>query len=161
MSVKVLFVCLGNICRSPAAEGVFETMVSKAGLQDKIKVDSAGTGGWHVGEMADSRMRSAAKRRGFVLKSIGRQLTLADFKYFNYIIAMDNNNYEGCRSVQPLQGTAQLYQMRDYIHSKKITGIPDPYYGGEKGFEEVLDLLEEGCLNLLRRIQEENNIVGD
>ena len=161
MTIKVLFVCLGNICRSPAAEGVFKHIVSINGLEGRIHVDSAGTGGWHVGEMADTRMRTAAAKRGFKLNSIGRQITKGDFKNFHYIIAMDENNYADCLALRPANVVAQINRMKDYIHSHSISGIPDPYYGGEQGFEEVLDLLEEGCLNLLNEIQRINEVNGE
>jgi len=153
--MKILFVCLGNICRSPAGEGVMEHLVTKAGLGHKFEVDSAGTGGWHVGEYADSRMSAAAKRRGIHLKSIGRQIKKDDFYHFDYIVTMDEDNYQTCLARQPADGSAILAPMKTYVHSESISGIPDPYYGGDQGFERVLDLLEEGCKNLLKSILEE------
>lgn len=150
--MKVLFVCLGNICRSPAAEGVFKATLVEVGLDQQVTVDSAGTGDWHVGERADPRMRQAAARRGLELTSRGRQVASDDFRKFDWIIAMDTKNYEHLKLMHDSESTARLIEFRDLISSKSIEGVPDPYYGGEQGFEEVLDILQEGCTELLKRI---------
>ena len=155
MTVRILFVCLGNICRSPAGEGVMRHIVEKAGLSSKFQIDSAGTGAWHVGEYPDSRMSQAARQRGIDLKSLGRQVTREDFHKFDFVIAMDDDNYRTCQARRPSDAKSHLYPMKEFVHSKTINGIPDPYYGGPGGFENVLDLVQEGCENLLRHIVEE------
>ena len=148
---KILFVCLGNICRSPSAEAVFTSQVEKAGLAKKYVIDSAGTGGWHVGKPADSRMKKHAGDRGYNLASIGRQFDPeSDFDNYDLIIAMDDEN------VQTLKGLARntddlnkIHKMTDFSKEWRYTEVPDPYYGGEDGFELVLDLLEDACEGLL------------
>ncbi len=152
--VRVLFVCLGNICRSPTGEGVMRHLVTKAGLDETVIVDSAGTGAWHIGEYPDSRMTLAARERGYRLDSKGRQLTKQDFKNFDYIIPMDAKNHSSCENLAPDDGTAKIIPMKSYVRSHKIEGIPDPYFGGDEGFELVMDLIEEGCANLLGEITE-------
>lgn len=155
MRKRVLFVCLGNICRSPAAEAVFRHAVEQRGLAGQIEIDSCGTGGWHAGEKADSRMRKAAQKRGFEVDSIARQLIRDDFSDFNYIIAMGKDNLLYCRNMCPRNVTPHIAIITDYISSNEHKEVPDPYYGGHKGFELVLDLLEEGCSNLLDSICQE------
>ena len=150
--MKVLFVCLGNICRSPAAEGVFSKYIQDAGLNDEIETDSAGTGDWHVGELADPRMRQAAMERGFQLTSRGRQVSKHDFQKFDFIIAMDTSNFENLLPLQCDNDRAKLIQFRELMTIRKIEGVPDPYYGGPDGFQRVLDILQEGCRELLNRL---------
>ena len=147
---RVLFVCLGNICRSPAAEGVMKHLVSEAGLEESIDVDSAGTLGYHSGEKADSRMRKAALARGIELTSRARQIVHSDFNEFDFIITMDESNYRNCEPMRRENSRAELIPFKNLVSSKQVTGVPDPYYGGPEGFEHVLDLLEEGCGELLK-----------
>ena len=147
---KVLFVCLGNICRSPAAQAIFEHYVREAGLQEHIKADSAGIYGGHRGEPADRRMRNAALYRGFAVTHISRQARSMDFLDFDLIIAMDDQNYEDLMHLAPsVEATHKIRRMADYLTTHKISYIPDPYYMGAEGFSHVLDLLEEACENLL------------
>ena len=156
MSYSVLFVCMGNICRSPAAEGIFQALVNTAGLQDQIQCDSAGTLGYHAGELADSRMRQAASKRGFTLTSRARKVNAADLQSFDLVIAMDLDNYAYLEELQQkIDGSAQLSLMCDYAKHSDRKEVPDPYYGGAKGFETVLDLLEDSCAGLLQKIQEQ------
>lgn len=145
---KVLFVCLGNICRSPSGEGVFLAKLKERGLSDEYHVDSAGTGAWHVGELADSRMRKHASLRGYDLVSRARQVKEEDFDDFDIIIAMDGSNYRNLQNLCP-DGAAELRMMTDFCSEYDDQEVPDPYYGGEEGFEHVLDLLEDACGGLL------------
>ena len=145
MTQKLLFVCLGNICRSPAAEGVFLHLIEEQGLSDHFVVDSAGTGSWHVGNKADPRMRAAAERRGIHLPSRARQIELDDFSRFDLVLTMDSDNLRNVRSLAKEAGnnaTATIRPMLSYARSTELSDVPDPYYGGEQGFEHVLDLLE-------------------
>ena len=148
---SILFVCMGNICRSPAAEGVFTNMVSKAGREADFDIDSAGTIGYHSGERADSRMRAAASRRGYVLDSRARRLEQSDFDDFDLIVAMDNDNYRDIRDRRQGQG-ATVVRMCDYCTVRHESEVPDPYYGGPSGFEDVLDILEDACRGLLEQL---------
>ncbi len=150
--MKVLFVCLGNICRSPAAEAVFKKFVNDAGRENEFEIDSAGTGGWHVGEQADPRMRQAASERGYSITSLGRQVTTVDFQNFDLIIAMDSNNFHNLLPLQTENDRAKLMQFQELMTTRKIEGVPDPYYGGPDGFTLVLDILQEGCEELLIRL---------
>ncbi len=154
---KILFVCLGNICRSPAAEGVMQALLKKEGLDGQVWCDSAGTIGYHSGEPADYRMRKAAERRGYELNSRSRQINPAeDFEKFDMILAMDDSNHRDIRGLDRLQNYRdKIYMMTDFCRTKKATFVPDPYYGGDQGFEEVLDILEDACGGLLEKIREE------
>ncbi len=146
---KVLFVCLGNICRSPAAQGIFEHIVRENGMQDKIEADSAGTYGGHKGEMPDRRMRTAAMYRGFALTHQSRQVSGLDFLDFDLIIAMDDQNYEDLMHLAPsVEAIHKIRRMSEFLQRRKMSYIPDPYYMGVEGFALVLDLLEDGCQNL-------------
>jgi len=151
---RILFVCLGNICRSPSAEAVFTGLVNRKGLFSRFEIDSAGTGSWHVGEPADKRMQSHAVKRGFTLTSISRMFDPdVDFDRFDMIIAMDDYNY---RTLKYMAGSEEelrkLYKMTDFRKEWNYDEIPDPYYGGEEGFELVLDLLEDSCNGLLEKL---------
>lgn len=155
---RLLFVCLGNICRSPAAEGVFLQRLAAAGLQERYVVDSAGTGSWHVGKPADARMRSAAARRGIHLPSRARQLEAADLQRFDRILTMDTDNLA---TVQALARRSRAAEQRAvveplvrYCRHLSAREVPDPYYGGEEGFERVLDLLEDACDGLLMALEQ-------
>jgi protein-tyrosine phosphatase len=148
--ISVLFVCLGNICRSPAAEGSFLHLLAREGLQDAFHVDSAGTGHWHVGKPADPRMREAAARRGLVLPSRARQIQPADLERFAHILTMDNDNQAAVlRLARSQTGGAKVEPITRYCRHHKVKEVPDPYYGGAEGFEQVLDILEEACEGFL------------
>ncbi len=149
---KIVFVCLGNICRSPSAEAVFNGIIKKEGLLNKYIVDSAGTAGWHAGEPADKRMKLHAKKRGFDLTSISRQFDPAsDFDRFDFIIGMDDANIQVLKSMaRNKEDIAKIYKMTDFSKEYTYDEIPDPYYGGDAGFELVLDLLEDACEGLLQ-----------
>ena len=150
--MNVLFVCLGNICRSPAAEGVFLHLLNERGLSDRFVVDSAGTGGWHTGNPADRRMQAAAARRGIQLLSRARQISLDDLSDFDLVLTMDDANLAAVQGLAREAGnraTATVRPMLSYSQRFSETEVPDPYYGGEAGFEHVLDLLEDACSNLL------------
>ena len=151
---KVLFVCLGHICRSPAAQGIFEHYVRENGLQDKLEADSAGTYGGHRGELPDRRMRTAALYRGFALTHISRPVKAVDLLDFDLVIAMDDQNYEDLMHIAPsVEATHKIRRMADFLTTHKMSYIPDPYYMGAEGFSHVLDLLEEACANLLNTIK--------
>lgn len=153
--MKVLFVCLGNICRSPLAEGIFKHLVEKGDLSDKIGVESAGTSGWHIGEPPDPRSIDVARENGILLDSYGRKAVSNDFDEFDYIIAMDRNNFHDMKSLPGSRkaGAAKLYLMRDFDDIGLGQDVPDPYYGGEDGFTLVFELLERSCINLLEEIK--------
>jgi protein-tyrosine phosphatase len=148
---SVLFICMGNICRSPAAEGIFRKLVVDAGRADEFNIDSAGMIGYHAGERADSRMRSAAKERGYMLDSIARRIERNDFHHFDWIITMDDMNFRDVNVMSPGSG-AKIVPMCDYCEEHEETEVPDPYYGGEDGFQTVIDILEDACANLLKQI---------
>ncbi len=150
----VLFVCLGNICRSPAAEGVFLHLIARQGLEQAFTVDSAGTGDWHVGRPADARMRSAAARRGIVLPSRARQITTADLSRFEHVLTMDRQNLEAVRGLAGRgEATTRIRPLTRYCRRYSVEEVPDPYYGGEEGFDRVLDLLEDACGGLLEALK--------
>lgn len=146
---SVLFVCMGNICRSPTAEGVFRKLVRDAGREAEFEIDSAGTIGYHAGHPADPRMRSAAAGRGYDLTSTARQIAVEDFERFDLIVTMDEDNYRDVLDLSPEAG-ARVVRMCDYCRDHQETEVPDPYYGGAAGFQKVIDILEDACANLLR-----------
>ena len=149
---RIVFVCLGNICRSPAAEGVFLDLIKKNGVKDQFIVDSAGTSAAHEGERADSRMRAAAKKRGVDLPSISRQFRSPDdFEKFDIVIVMDQSNFKNIRSLDRSdQFASRVKMMTDFSEGYKGQDVPDPYYGGDSGFDLVLDILEDSCLGLMK-----------
>jgi len=152
---KILFVCLGNICRSPSAEAVFNGVIKREGVAAEFEVDSAGTSGWHAGEPADKRMQSHAIKRGFNLTSISRKFDpKTDFDYFDMIIGMDDSNVENLkRMANRAADKGKIFKMTDFSKTFDYDEVPDPYYGGADGFELVLDLLEDSCEGLLDRIK--------
>ena len=150
--VSVLFVCMGNICRSPTAEGVFRYHAEQAGLADRLEIDSAGTHAYHVGEPADHRARAAAERRGMSLDGIrARRVSAQDFQRFDYIIAMDQENLARLRDEAPEEHSARLHLFLEFAAGSE-TDVPDPYYGGAAGFERVLDLVEDASRGLLETL---------
>ncbi len=148
--VKVLFVCTGNICRSPSAQGVFEKQVAAQNLATHFKIDSAGTHNYHVDEAPDSRSQWAALQRGMDLSAQrARQVHKNDFKNFDYVLAMDEDNYWALDTLCPREEKHKLKLLLSYAPELKTTSVPDPYYGGPHGFDHVLDLLEVACQKLL------------
>ncbi len=152
---KILFVCLGNICRSPAGEGIMKHIISEKGLDDKIEVDSAGTSGYHDGDLPDHRMRQHGARRDYVFDSHSRKFTVNDFDDFDIILAMDDSNYSNIMRLSPdLESQKKVHRMVDFSQKHNYDHIPDPYYMGADGFELVLDLLEDACGGLMKHIEE-------
>lgn len=154
--IKVIFVCLGNICRSPSAEAVMNSIVEKAGLSGIVECDSAGTIAFHAGEPADARMKKHAVKRGYTLTSIARKFTHDDFEKFDYIVAMDRNNFTDILAFdKEAQYVDKISMMTSYCRDHEEEEVPDPYYGGPQGFEHVLDLLEDACTGFLEKIKED------
>lgn len=152
---RILFVCLGNICRSPAAEGIFKKLVTDNKKENLYTVDSAGTSGYHDGDLPDSRMREHASKRGYALTSRSRKIDLEDFLDFDYIITMDDSNFNNVLRMAPdLESRNKIYRMIDFCSDDKFDHIPDPYYQGADGFELVLDLLEDSCKTLFLKLEE-------
>jgi protein-tyrosine phosphatase len=155
--MRILFVCLGNICRSPTAEGVMRSLTREAGVTDDIEVDSAGTGGWHVGSPPDRRATAAARARGIALEGFARQFSLEDFDDFDLVLAMDRSNMRELRRLaRDEEEQAKVRLLREFDPASSGDGdleVPDPYYGAPGGFEEVLDLVEAACGGLLARIR--------
>lgn len=154
MKYSILFVCLGNICRSPAAEGIMKHIVAERGLSDMFYIDSAGIGNWHAGQLPDSRMRKHGAKHGYTFDSHARQFSTADFNRFEYIVTMDSDNYNTIiYKAQTDEERNKVVRMADFMtnHNGQKT-IPDPYYGGDRDFELVIELLEDACVGLLDRI---------
>lgn len=152
MPVKLLFVCLGNICRSPAAEAVFQHLAEEAGVAGRFTVDSAGTGGWHVGEQADRRMRQAARARGIAVTSRARTVAPDDFERFDHIFAMDAENLRTLRAIAPPAQRHKLRLFRDLDPDAPSEDVPDPYGGGPDDFDEVLDIVTRTGRALLEEL---------
>lgn len=154
--MKVLFVCLGNICRSPSADGIFRKKLELHGLADKVSVDSAGTGDWHIGKSPDSRSQAAAAERGYDLSMLrARQVKADDFDEFDYVLAMDESNIDNMQAFKPqatVRTEPELFLKR--FGGSEVTEVPDPYYGGGEGFEYVLDLIETACDNMIAEIKQ-------
>ncbi len=152
--IKVLFVCLGNICRSPSAEGVFRKLVEEQGLDETIEIDSAGTHAYHVGSPPDSRAQEAARRRGIDMSSqLGRRVDGGDFYTFDYILAMDESNEYHLREMAPPEEIHRVRRFLEFAPGRSEREVPDPYYGGHAGFENVLDLIEDASEGLLADIK--------
>ena len=152
--MKILFVCLGNICRSSSAEEVMRTFVKREGLEEKIEVDSAGILNYHQGELPDSRMRMHAYHRGYELTHRSRPVCTEDFLTFDLIIGMDDRNIQDLKDRAPSpEAEKKIRRMTDYCRTKLVDYVPDPYYGGAQGFENVLDILEDACEGLLEEIK--------
>ena len=152
--ITVLFICMGNICRSPSAQGVFECLIAKKGLSKQFRIDSAGTHSYHIGSKPDARSIFFAKQRAIdISKQQARKVNKADFEEFDFIIAMDDDNYLNLLAICPAQYQGKVYEMMQFAPHTNYTSVPDPYYGGEKGFDLVLDLLENACVGLLREIK--------
>lgn len=153
--VKVLFVCMGNICRSPTAHGVFEHMLKEQGLVAAIEVDSCGTHAYHIGEGPDRRSQDVARQRGISLEHLrARRVEMSDFEYFDYILAMDRDNLSILESMTPSQYADKLSLFLDFAPSRSESEVPDPYYGGAKGFDIVLDMIEVASQGLLDDIRQ-------
>jgi protein-tyrosine phosphatase len=156
--MRLLFVCMGNICRSPTAEGMMRHVLLEAGLDSRVEVDSAGTGAWHVGERADPRARAAAGRRGIDLHGIARQVTREDLDNFDLILAADTDNQRDLLALageNPARRT-KVRRLREFDQASVNTGeldVPDPYYGGPEGFDQVLDIVDAACRGLLSEIR--------
>jgi protein-tyrosine phosphatase len=153
--MRILFVCMGNICRSPTAEGVMRRLLEEAGLTDRVEVESAGTGGWHVGEPPDERATLAARRRGVTLAGAARQVRAADFRDFDLLIAMDRTNLRELLAAAPDEEAAERVRLlREFDPaSSGDLDVPDPYFGGDRGFETVLDMVEAACRGLLDELR--------
>jgi protein-tyrosine phosphatase len=152
---RICFVCLGNICRSPTAEAVMRHLVEQAGMSDAVDVESAGTGPWHVGEAPDARARQTARARGIRMTGRGQQFQCRDFARFDYVIAMDGENFAALAAMAPdVAARAKLRLLRSFDPaSPPEADVPDPYYGGPRGFEDVLDICEAACRGLLAELR--------
>lgn len=150
---KIMFVCLGNICRSCSAQTIMQSVVDKAGRTMEFELDSAGLISYHEGEQADSRMRMHASKRGYHITHLSRPIRTSDFRHFDLILGMDDSNIDRLRELAPdLECEAKIRRMTDYCQTKVADHVPDPYYGGASGFENVLDLLEDACQGLLEEM---------
>ncbi|MDX1568013.1 MAG: low molecular weight protein-tyrosine-phosphatase [Longimicrobiales bacterium] len=156
-TVSVLFVCLGNICRSPLAEGVFVSLLEEEGIDHRFDVDSAGTGAYHVGESPDPRSVDVARRNGIDLRGQARQVEAADFDTFDYVLAMDRSNLRALEELRPESAHAALNLLREF--DPETDGddldVPDPYYGGPGGFDRIFEMIDRSCRELLQVIREE------
>ncbi|MDQ7015264.1 MAG: low molecular weight protein-tyrosine-phosphatase [Gammaproteobacteria bacterium] len=155
--INVLFVCMGNICRSPTAEGVFTQLVSEAGLSDCLEIDSAGTHSYHIGKQPDRRAQAAALQRGLDLSTLrGREVYKEDFSYFDYILAMDKDNLRDLKLISPkAEFEGKIHLFLDFAEQASESEVPDPYYGGDQGFEHVLDLVQQASVGLLKQIRQQ------
>jgi protein-tyrosine phosphatase len=158
--IGVLFVCLGNICRSPLAEGVFRQVVGEAGLADRFEIDSAGTSSYHTGSPPDSRTTAVARRRGLALDHAARQITAEDLDRYDYIVVMDESNHERVRRLaESVKPEMEILLLRDFDpEADGSREVPDPYFGGESGFEEVHDMVERACRGLLEHLRERHGL---
>lgn len=156
--MRILFVCLGNICRSPTAEVVFRAVASREAPDIVLEIDSAGTAGYHVGELPDRRTRQAAARRGYDLSALrARVVEPRDFEYFDLILAMDRENLRALERRAPAERRERLRLFLDFAPETGISEVPDPYYGGPNGFEDVLDLIEAASRGLLQHLRRQSD----
>ena len=154
--IKVLFVCMGNICRSPTAEAVFRHYVENAGLSEHILIDSAGTHDYHIGDAPDSRAQCAAQQRGYDMSALrGRQVDTSDFRHFDYVLAMDRANLAILQRITPPDSATQARLFLEYARHHEEREVPDPYYGGTDGFERVLEMTEDAAQGLLEEIRQQ------
>lgn len=156
---RIMFVCLGNICRSPAAQGVMEKLVRAHSLETQIEVDSAGTASYHIGRLPDARMDLAAAKRGYNLKSLAKELTKLQIADRQLVVAMDRDNYAEILRISGTESGRQghIRKLSDYLEATWPCDVPDPFYGGEEGFEYVLDMLEQACPNILDECMQRNS----
>lgn len=157
--IKVLFVCMGNICRSPTAEGVFTKLIESEGLQHRFEIDSAGTHAYHVGEQPDLRAQKAARERGIELQHLrARKVIHGDFEDYDYLLAMDDDNYSILIEACPEEHRNKVAYLLDHAPHVGTREVPDPYYGGKYGFERVLDLVEEASVGFLNSLREKGDL---
>lgn len=158
--IKVLFVCLGNICRSPLAEAIFNQKIKALGLDRQFKSDSAGTSDFHIGELPDERSIKCAEKYGLKITHRGRQVNRTDFRDFDYIIAMDDNNLRNLNNLKVRYSfpNKEIYLMRDFVAGDEGLPVPDPYYGGEEGFDEIYQILDKSIHDFLVKIKELHQI---
>lgn len=158
--IKVLFVCLGNICRSPLAEAIFNQKIKALGLDRQFKSDSAGTSDFHIGELPDERSIKCAEKYGLKITHRGRQVNRTDFRDFDYIIAMDDNNLRNLNNLKVRYSfpNKEIYLMRDFVVGDEGLPVPDPYYGGEEGFDEIYQILDKSIHDFLVKIKEVHQI---
>jgi protein-tyrosine phosphatase len=159
--IRLLFVCMGNICRSPTAEGVMRALLREQGLEDVVEVDSAGTGAWHVGDPPDARATAAARARGITLEGAARAVTRADFADYDLILAADRRNLRDLAGIVPAEARSRVHLLRDFDPASDGApdlDVPDPYYGGDDGFEHVLDLVDAACRGLLDRLRADGRL---
>jgi protein-tyrosine phosphatase len=156
---SVLFVCMGNICRSPTAESVFREQAKRAGVLDRLRIESAGIGDWHVGQPPDERAIAHGRRRGYELASLrARQVRREDFARFDWIIAMDLRNLRDLAALRPADFQGHLGLLLDFVPELGLREVPDPYFGGAEGFESVLELTERACAALLAHIRQQHRL---
>jgi protein-tyrosine phosphatase len=159
MSVRVLFVCLGNICRSPTAEVIVRERLARAGLDQVVELDSAGTGSWHIGKAPDTRAQRAGAERGYSMEGLrARQVGPDDFHHFDYVLAMDEANLADLEMKRPAHARADLRLFLDFLPQGGVRDVPDPYYGGEQGFAHVLDLVEGAADGLIEHLREQHDL---
>jgi protein-tyrosine phosphatase len=160
--MRLLFVCMGNICRSPTAEAVMRAVVAREGLAGEVVIDSAGTGSWHVGHPPDARSTAAAQARGIVVEGAARQVTADDFEDYDLLLAADGENVAALRRIAPdAEAAEKIVLLRQFDREAVASGdldVPDPYYGGDQGFEDVLDLIEAACDGLLQHLRAEGHV---
>ena len=152
-SVRVLFVCMGNICRSPAADIVFHHVVAEAGLTDQVEIDSAGTIGYHAGSPPDHRMAATLKTRGYVIHGKARQVVREDLDRFDLVVAMDRDNEAELHQLATPANRRKIHRFTGFCSRHAIADVPDPYYGGTQGFEQAVDLIEDGCAGILEHVR--------
>lgn len=153
---RVLFVCMGNICRSPAAEGIFKHILKEDNLDHSIECDSAGTIGYHAGKHSDPRMRETARKRGYALESRARQVVPEDLEEFDLVLTMDSDNYADVLQLcETDEHRSKVKKMCAYCEEHDVDDVPDPYYGGQQGFDRVMNILEDACMSLKNSLAEE------